>query len=159
MNRVCQKMIVVLSLLLIACSQIKTQPVSSTIQIKDAWIRLMPPIAKNSSAYMSIHNSSSLNDQLIGVKTSIAEAAELHTVTRTGELSSMRPVKSINIPPQTRVMIKPGGFHIMLINLSRSLKFNESILLILKFKRAGEIKIYANVKEGMASMHHQSMRH
>jgi protein SCO1/2 len=133
--------------------------IKSGIRIEKAWIRAVPPNSKNSAAYMVLHNQSSKEDRLIGIKTSIAEIAEMHTVVREGELISMEQVENISLPANSSVKIAPGGFHIMLINLKKPAKAGEKVGLTLKFQHAGEMKLMAPVKKNMMEEDNHHMKH
>lgn len=129
------------------------------IEIQTPWIRATPPIAKTSAAYMVLQNRGVQEDRLIAVQTPISEVAELHTVVKEGDMMSMRPVKYIAISPHGTTKIKPGGFHIMLVNLKKTPKVGEQIPLTLKFQNAGEIKVMASVKEKQPGEDENQMKH
>lgn len=98
---------------------------SGTIHIHQAWIRAVPPNARTAAAYMILENTGTQDDQLIGVRSSIARTVELHTVQKRGDLLSMTPVKQIDIPAHGSTSLQPGGVHLMLIDLTRIPKMGE----------------------------------
>ena len=86
------------------------------------------------AAYMRITNTTFLDNVLIAVETSAADTVELHTTMVENEIMRMRPVKEISLPKQETVVMEPGGSHLMLFGLQRSLEDREPIYFTLFFK-------------------------
>ncbi|MDH7603384.1 MAG: copper chaperone PCu(A)C [Melioribacter sp.] len=126
---------------------------SQTINIKDAWARVSAK-GSNSAVYFKITNNSAKNDTLISAESNSAEVVEIHETFNENNKMGMRAVKFVEIPAKSEVNFKPGGLHIMLINLIRNLKNNDTINLVLKFKHSKEIKMKVPVKDAMNSMKH-----
>ncbi|MCS7262365.1 MAG: copper chaperone PCu(A)C [Aquificaceae bacterium] len=120
------------------------------IEVRDAWVREVPPASKMSAAYMVIENKGNQPDKLIDAKNNASEVTELHETVE----GKMRKVKAIEVPANGRTELKPGGLHIMLINLKRPLKEGETVELVLKFEKAGEVKVNAPVRKGAGGHRH-----
>ncbi|HHB91060.1 MAG TPA: copper chaperone PCu(A)C [Anaerolineae bacterium] len=119
------------------------------IEIKDPWARPSPKMATSGAAYMIIENKGNEDDVLIGVEGDVSDAVEIHEMTiDENNVMRMRPVEGqrLVIPAKSKVELKPGGYHIMLIGLKHQLKEGEVIDLTLKFEKSGEIKVQAPVK-------------
>lgn len=58
----------------------------------------------------------------------------------------MRPVEKIDVPAGKQVEMKPGGYHIMLLNLKRDLRAGTVVKLTLQFRKAGKIPVSAEVR-------------
>lgn len=102
----------------------------------------------NSAAYMVIRNTGGEPDKLIAASTDVAKTVELHTVIEEGGVMRMRQVEGgIDIPANGEVVLKPGGFHVMLIGLTRDLNAGDSVQLTLTFEKAGEIPVTAQVRQ------------
>ena len=121
---------------------------NNKIHVKEAWIRAVPPASKMSAAYMKITNTSTDSDQLISVKSSICEVAEIHNVEKKDGMMKMVPVPFVTIPARGEQELKPGSYHIMLIKLKNIPKVGEEYELILNFKKAKKVRIFATVEEG-----------
>ena len=65
---------------------------SSKIHVHNQWVRAVPPVSHISAAYMTLINYGSMDDQLIGVTTSIVEVVEIHNVKKENGMMSMYPV-------------------------------------------------------------------
>ncbi|MEJ5339699.1 MAG: copper chaperone PCu(A)C [Aquificaceae bacterium] len=121
------------------------------IELKDAWVREVPPTSKMSAAYMVIENKGKEADRLLDASNNASEITELH---ETAE-GKMRRVRAIEVPAGGKVELKPGGLHIMLINLKKPLKEGDTVELTLKFEKSGEVKVQAPVRKGMGGQMHQ----
>ena len=55
----------------------------------------------------------------------------------------MRPIQKIDVPAGKKVELKPGGYHIMLVNLKRDLKAGTVVKLTLQFQNAGKVTVNA----------------
>jgi copper(I)-binding protein len=100
----------------------------------------------NSAAYMTLINSGDTPDALIAAETDVAETVELHTVEMENEVMKMRPVPQIDVPAQGEQMLKPGGFHIMLLGIQHDLKDGETVTLTLTFEKSGTMDVVAPVQ-------------
>ena len=119
-------------------------------QIGDLYVKhpySVPSItgAKNGVAYFKgIKNSGANADQLIAVKTQVAERAELHVMKMEGDVMKMRPLSSIDIPAESEVSFakgNPNGYHVMLMGLKKPLNDGDKFLVRLTFKHAGEVEV------------------
>jgi copper(I)-binding protein len=100
--------------------------------------------------YLTIIASGS-PDALTGVSSPIAPKAELHESYNDNGVEKMRPVASLPVTPGTPVMLKPGGYHIMLVGLMRALNAGDSFPVTLRFAKAGAITVTAMVEKAGAS--------
>ena len=122
------------------------------IKISHPWARAsLAAKVRNGVSYMTLHNSGTGNDRLIGVSTHIADRAKLHTHDMKGDVMKMRPIDAIMIPKGGMVELKPGGLHIMLFGLRTPLKKELSFPMRLKFESAGEVDIEVFIEAGTSS--------
>lgn len=117
------------------------------IEVRAAWSRATPPGAKIAVGYMEIRNPGSQPDRLVGASTPVAKRVEMHVTQREGEVMRMRQVKDFEIPARERITLRPGGSHLMLVDIVRPLKKGERIPLTLRFERAGEFAVEVVVRE------------
>lgn len=120
------------------------------IEVKDPWVREVPPTSKMSAAYMVIENKGRESDKLIDAVSNASKMTEIHETVE----GRMRRVKAIEVPAGGRVELKPGGYHMMLIDLNKPLKEGDKVEITLKFEKSGEIKVQAPVKKGMGDHRH-----
>jgi len=118
----------------------------SGLILSDAWVR-NPAIADQpGAAYLVIQNNGAA-DKLLSVTSDIVQTIELHESMMSGNMMQMSPVPNIEVPANGKVELKPGGFHLMLIGLTRPLKVGDKVQLTLNFEKAGRIPVTANVRE------------
>ena len=130
--------------------------------VTNGWIRATPPNAKMGAAYLTMMNHQDRSDALIGASSPLAEVVEIHNVKEENGMMKMYPVDSLEVPAKGMVMLKPGGYHIMLINLKQTPKLGESHTLTLRFQQAPDVIVELPVQENVAtsgddeksSMHH-----
>ncbi|WP_456464248.1 copper chaperone PCu(A)C [Persephonella sp.] len=116
------------------------------IVIEDPWVRAVPPTAKNTALFMVIKNVGDDPDTLIGVKTDISKMVSIHKTVNQNGVMKMVHVDKLTIPPNSKVELKPGGFHIMIMGLKRGLKIGENVKFTLIFEKSGRIILEAPVK-------------
>ena len=125
------------------------------LRVENPWARPAKPMAMsgmegkvNSAVYLTIVNEGDQADRLIAVKSDVAEATEVHESVREGDVMKMRPVTGgLEIPPRGRVAFKPGGYHIMLIGVTRALQPGDKVTVVLVFEKSGEMRVEAEVRE------------
>ena len=100
-----------------------------------------------SGAYMVIENTGAA-DKLISLSTPAAEAVEIHETQESNGMMMMVPLPNgLDIPANGKVEIKPGGYHIMLMNIKQDLNPGANITLTLKFQSGQEIVMAVPVRE------------
>ncbi|HYQ92489.1 MAG TPA: copper chaperone PCu(A)C, partial [Candidatus Competibacteraceae bacterium] len=115
------------------------------VQIEQPWARETPPTVTNGAAYMTLLNRGDQPDRLLGVSGEVAKTIELHTHLMEGGQMKMRPVAAIEVKPGEPTVLKPGGLHIMLIDLKQPLVAGQHFPLTLNFEKAGKIPVEVTV--------------
>ena len=115
------------------------------IRVEQAWARATPGGAKTGAAYFTLESREA--DRLVGVETPIAGRAELHTHEMDSGIMKMRPVEGIAIEPGKKAVLKPGGDHVMLMELKQPLKEGQSFPLTLRFAKAGKREVTVTVEK------------
>jgi copper(I)-binding protein len=116
------------------------------ITVAHPWTRATPAGAKVGAAYLTITAAPGEGDTLIGATTDAARVAELHTHVMDGDVMKMRKVETVGIAGGKTVLFQPSGHHVMLIDLVKPLKEGDTVKLVLKFKKAGDIPTEATVE-------------
>ena len=97
---------------------------------------------KNGAAYfMAIKNNGKEADQLLGAKGDVSSSIEMHEMQLENNVMKMRAVPEVQLPAGYEVTFKHGqanGYHLMLIDLKKSLKQGDKFALTLNFKKAGD---------------------
>jgi periplasmic copper chaperone A len=125
---------IALALLLVASSA------WSQVEIEKPWMRATPPGANLAAGYVTVRNKSASPERLVGASSPAAARVETHTHIKDGEILRMRETKALEISPKGKLELKPGGAHLMLIDLKQPLKAGDTVQVTLKFEKAGDIK-------------------
>jgi len=144
---------VLIAAILLIFSLTACSPAPEGIHISDAWARLGPAGGMtamggaNGGAFMTIRNEGSQPDWLIDAESSAARAVEIHETSMTGDVMRMRQIQSLEIPAGGQVVLKSGGYHLMLIDLQQTLIPGDKIEITLVFDQAGRVTVTAEVQE------------
>ena len=115
------------------------------LTITGAWARTTTNDV--SAAYMMIENAG-LEDTLIAAATSISPMVQLHEVITEGGTSKMQQKEGgFPVPAQGMVELKPGGYHVMLMELTEPLEEGDMVELTLTFEKAGEVTLTLPVRK------------
>lgn len=121
-------------------------PAWGQVEIERPWIRATAPGAKVAAGYMTLRNKSPQPDRLVGATSEAAGAVQTHVHIKDGDILRMREVKGYDIPAKGSFELRPGGAHLMLLNLKQPLKEGDRVAVTLKFERAGEVKVDFHVE-------------
>ena len=121
-------------------------PASAQVSIEDPWSRATAPGAKVGAGYFTIRNQSGKADKLLGASSPAAARVETHVVEQQGDVMRMREVKGYDVPAKGSFELKPGGPHLMLVDIRRPLKEGDKVPLVLRFQNAGEVKVELAVR-------------
>jgi copper(I)-binding protein len=123
-------------------------PTTGALSVSGAWARPSPSMALAGAAYFTITNGTGKADRLLGVTSPAAKHPELHETTADASgMMAMHPVDGIDVPAGGTVDLKPGGYHVMLIDLTADLVAGSKIELTLQFRDAGAMTISAEVRK------------
>jgi copper(I)-binding protein len=118
----------------------------SQVEVQQPWTRETAPGAKTAAGYMTIRNKSAQPERLVGGSSPVAAKVQTHVHLKDGEILRMREVTGYDIPAKGSFELKPGGAHLMLVDLKRPLKGGEKVPVVLKFENAGEVKVDFEVR-------------
>lgn len=128
------------------------QVVAGDLTLSDAKIRAAPPGAPVSAGFMVIANNGTEPERLLGGSVSFAGSVEVHEMTMENEVMRMRELESgLEIPPGGSVALRPGGYHIMFMQLKEPVTVGDSHTVTLLFENAGTVELQmpvANVTRG-----------
>ena len=117
----------------------------------DPYVRLAPPNAPATGAFMVLKNSGDKDVHLIRAENPLSRATELHTHLNEGGVMKMRPVPVIDIKAGGEAVLQPGGMHIMLIDLKAPMKEGDVVPITLNFDDGSSKRVDARVVSPMPS--------
>ena len=113
-----------------------------SIHISQPWSRATPKGASSGAGYMTITNKGTAPDRVSCVSSDASAQCQIHTMTMEDGVMKMRPVEGgLEIKPGETVTLKPGGLHIMLLDLKHPLEPGQSVKATLKFDHAGTVDV------------------
>jgi copper(I)-binding protein len=111
-----------------------------SVQIESAYTRATVPGQMAAAGFMKIENKGAA-DQLLSASSPVAGEVQLHEMSMDGQVMKMRQVKDIPVPAGGAVELKPGGLHLMFMNIKAPLTAGETVPVKLKFAKAGEVEV------------------
>lgn len=127
------------------------------VEARTAWARATVLGQTTAGAYMQI--TSSERATLVGVESPAAARAEVHEMRMDGKVMRMRALPRLELLPGKTVELKPGGYHIMLLELKRPLSKGEVVPIRLRLemmdKSVKMVEVKAEVREPIATGHHR----
>ncbi len=137
-----------------------------TLKISAPWARATPKGAAVGGGYMTITNTGTAPDRLIGGATGISSRFELHEMSMDNGVMKMRELaQGLEIKPGQKVELKPGGYHVMFMGLKEQLMQGQTIKATLQFEKAGKVDVSFAIQgvgaqsPGNAGGHSGGMKH
>lgn len=98
------------------------------------------PNSPVAGGFVTITNAGDADDTLIGAASSVAGHMEVHEMAMDGDVMRMRELADgLPIPAGETVTLKPGGYHMMFMELQQPLVKGDVVSVILTFEKAGEV--------------------
>lgn len=133
-----------LMLVLVLCQPLSAHEFKAgDLHIGHPWSRATPAGANVAAGYLTLKNAGSQPDRLISASSEIAGKTEIHEMAVDGNgVMTMRQVTAgVEIPAGGEAALKPGGFHIMFMDLKRGPKEGERFKGTLTFEKAGTVEV------------------
>lgn len=115
------------------------------VEIEGPWARASAPGSKIAGGYMVILNRGAAADRLVSASSPAAARVETHVHIVENEIMKMRKVPGYEVPANGRFELKPGGAHLMFMDIKAPFKEGDKVPVTLKFEKAGEVKAEFNV--------------
>ena len=116
--------------------------------VHNAWIR--PTVqGQNGAVYFVLNNHSAEADELVAASSNITDSVEIHesSMVEGTDVMQMNQVFSVPLNGGSEVTFKPGGLHIMLVDVKREIKNGETVEITLHFKKHADIPVNVSVSE------------
>jgi copper(I)-binding protein len=128
--------------------------IKGNIQVRHPWTRATPPGAEVAAGYLEIRNTGRESDRVIGASTPVAERVEMHVMAREQGIMKMREVTSLEAPARKRLVLRPGGTHLMIVGLRKPFVKGQRIPLTLRFEHGGDVRVELEVQVGGSTKPH-----
>ena len=127
-------------LLAVACGSLSAQ----TVTVKNAWARASVPGQTATGAFMTLTAKDSVT--LVSASSPLAGVTEVHEMKMDGNVMKMRAVPGLELPAGKAVELKPGGYHVMLMDLKGPLAKDSTVPVTLVFKDAKGVETRQELK-------------
>lgn len=118
-----------LSSLLALCGLAQAQ-----VTVSAPWVRATVAQQKSTGAFMQLQSAKAV--KLVAVSTPLAGVAEIHEMAMDGTVMRMRAVDALELPAGRAVDLKPGSYHLMLMDLKSPIQDGQPVPLTLVFEGA-----------------------
>lgn len=123
-------------------------PAAAQVTVGDPWVRATVPQQKATGAFMSI--TAAKGARLVDAKSPVAGVVEIHEMAMENNIMKMRAIPGLELPAGKAVELKPGGYHVMLMDLKEQMKEGQSVPITLvvedKDKKRETVEVKAIVR-------------
>ncbi len=142
-----RKLFCILAAALFAVPALAKDYTAGPLKIGQPWARATPKGASVGGGYLTITNTGSEPDRLVGGSSPVAKEFELHQMSMDRGIMKMRPVDGgLEIAPGKTVTFSPSGYHIMFVGLQQQMKQGEKVPATLEFAKAGKVQVEFTVE-------------
>lgn len=129
--------------------------VNADFTVTDAWVRGVVKGQTTTGAFMTLKSTE--DAVLTSASSPVARQVEIHEMKMQGDMMMMRPVSELAVPANKPVELRPGGYHVMLIGLTKPIVTGEKVPVTLNFQgkngKKASIEVQAEVRELTATPH------
>jgi periplasmic copper chaperone A len=140
--------------LLLVAGSLLASMVHAQVKVDDAWVRATVPQQKATGAFMKL--TAAKDTRLVAVATPLTPKAEVHEMVMQDNVMRMRQIPAVELPAGKTVELKPGGYHLMFLDLPAQVKAGDQVPLTLTFEdRSGArqtVEVKAPVRALNAAM-------
>lgn len=123
-------------------------PAAAQVKVGEPWIRATVPQQKATGAFMNL--TADKGARLVEVRSPVAGVVEIHEMAMENNVMKMRAITGLDLPAGKPVELKPGGYHVMLMDLKEQMKDGQSVPITLvvedKDKKRQSIEVKAVVR-------------
>lgn len=120
----------------LAAAALTSGPAQAQTTVKDPWVRATVAQQKATGAFMQISSASAA--RVVSASSPVAGVVEIHEMAMDGNVMKMRAVPALELPAGKAVELKPGGYHVMLMDLKKPLAVGDTVPLTLVVEAAGK---------------------
>lgn len=116
------------------------------LRVETPWLRATPNGASVAAGYLRVTNAGGAPDRLVGARVPFAGRVEVHEMAMQDGVMKMRALPNgLDVAPGATVELKPGGYHLMFLDLKNGLKEGQSVPATLLFQNGGEVPVTFSV--------------
>jgi len=112
--------------------------------VKDPWVRAT--VAQQKATGLFAQLTSATGGKLVAASSPVAGVVEIHEMKMEGDTMRMRAIAALDLPAGKAVDLKPGGYHVMLMDLKQQVKPGDTVAVTLVIEGAGGKRESVEVK-------------
>ncbi len=114
------------------------------VKVEDAWVRATVAQQKATGAFMRL--TADKDTKLVAISSALAGVAEIHEMAMEKDVMKMRSVDRLALPAGKATELKPGGYHLMLMDLKQAVKVGDTVPVTLVFEDANQKRTTQDLK-------------
>ena len=118
------------------CAALFALPAAAQVTVTDPWVRGTVPGQLATGAFMQLKSAAAA--RVVEARSPVAGVVEIHEMKLENNVMRMRAVPALDLPAGRAVELKPGGYHVMLMDLHRQLKEGETVPVTLVVESGGK---------------------
>lgn len=122
----------------------------TNVKVEDAWVRGTVATQKATGAFMRL--TPSVNARLVSAQSPVAGVVEIHEMVMENDIMKMRQIPGLDLAAGRAMELKPGGYHVMLMDLKQQLKGGESVPITLVFEDDAKKRFTQEVKAPVTAL-------
>lgn len=122
----------------------------TTVQVDDPWVRGTVPAQKATGAFMRLVPSA--NARLVAATSPVAGVVEIHEMTLENDIMKMRSIPGLDLAAGRAMDLKPGGYHVMLMDLKQPLKGGQTVPITLVFEDDQQKRFSQTIQAPVAAL-------
>lgn len=122
----------------------------TVVKVEDAWVRGTVASQKATGAFMRL--TPVANARLVAVQSPVAGVAEIHEMAMENDVMKMRQIPGLDLAAGRTMELKPGGFHVMLMDLKQPLKGGEQVPITLVFEDDAKKRFTQEIKAPVTAL-------
>ena len=146
-----------ISIVMLAAAFTASAAFAQGVHVDNAWVRATVAGQKATGAFMTL--TAKDGARLVGVASPSAGVTEIHEMAMEGDVMKMRAVPELQIPAGKAVELKPGGYHVMLLDLKAPLAADSTVPVTLTFKDSKGVESKAELSVPVRAVNAQAHSH
>lgn len=122
----------------------------TSVKVEDAWVRGTVAQQKATGAFMRL--TADKNARLVAVSSPVAGVVEIHEMALENDVMRMRQIPGLDLAPGRAMDLKPGGYHVMLMDLKQALKGGDVVPITLVFEDDAKKRFTQDVKAPVTAL-------
>jgi hypothetical protein len=133
-------------------------PALAEVSVAEPWVRATVPAERATGAFMLLKSDS--DARLVSAASPVAGVVEIHEMVMENDVMKMSPIPGLDLPAGQDVELKPGGYHVMLMDLKQQVKVGDEVPLTLTIENKDgsrqtlEVKAATRPLNAPMKMHH-----